>query len=65
MRVASAVIALITSAAAAGAQASTQSSTNRGFVRVTAHDSSGAPIAADLSAICPQMPSRIAAARPR
>lgn len=40
MRVASAVLALFTLAAVAGAQ-----ETNRAFVRVTAHDSSGAPIA--------------------
>lgn len=39
MRVASAVFALITFAALAGAQ-----QTNRAFVKVTAHDSSGAPI---------------------
>ena len=40
MRVAAAVLALVTLSAAAGAQS------DRGFVRVTAHDSSGAPIAA-------------------
>ncbi|HEY4305794.1 MAG TPA: carboxypeptidase-like regulatory domain-containing protein [Gemmatimonadaceae bacterium] len=40
MRVASAVFALITFTAVAGAQ-----QTNRAFVKVTAHDSSGAPIA--------------------
>jgi hypothetical protein len=41
MRVVTAVVGLFTLSAIAGAQ-----STSRGFVRVTAHDSSGAPIAA-------------------